>query len=375
VYCDPGEPESIEGCSKEQAEILRSRKRPRGETDEHRWKNMYHTLFPDIPDTEVPSPCNTSILFRSSLNTNKLTDHLVPHVDAKAVLEITNAFSQFFNDEFSKRFTDTYSYSNIIDVRGIVKRHMNDVIREYQEMEALSHATSQACPTGKRPILSSRKKRCTTALQAMRDEMTTTDGHRPLPTNQSHSLASHNQNLPQGDNLNDSAISNMYEFTNRPGSNSSFPSGSPVLQPPIGEEYHSINPSSPSHSTVPQNSQDNFQYVDLSDINSYDNGYGLTTAANFDQLRVFNQNYNPMSNNTSSVEAYPMLPMSNYTQSDALGYNDHNSSSMIDENPTRGSRGRKRNFSRVISLTDWAFIDNEASQSSHSSQHFQYSDQ
>jgi len=346
VGCDFGEPESIEGCSKEQQKILRSRKRPPGETNECRWKNMYRTLFPDIPDTGIPSPCNTSVLFWPSLNANKLIDHLVPHVDVTAVLEITNAFSQFFNDEFSKRFTDTYSLDNMIKMRETVERHTNDVIREYQEMEALSHAASQAHTTGKRPIISSRKKPCTTVFPTMRDERTTTDGHRLLPTNPSLAFTSYSQSVPQGDNLNYSAISNMYEFTNQSRSNVSSLCGSSVLQPPIGEEYHFINPSSSAHLTAPQNSQDDFQHVNPSDIIPY-NGYGLNTIANFDQLRFFNQDHNPMSSNTSSVESYSMLPTPNSTQSDALNYNDQN----------------------------MEVIDNEAKQSLLPGQNFQYPDQ
>jgi hypothetical protein len=44
----------------EQLEKLKSRRRVEGEdrlSEEAKWKKMFLILFPEVPETEVPSPC------------------------------------------------------------------------------------------------------------------------------------------------------------------------------------------------------------------------------------------------------------------------------------------------------------------------------
>jgi hypothetical protein len=49
--------EATAGVSKEQEKHLRSRKRPAGQTEVDRWKDMYRILFPDDREDSIPSPC------------------------------------------------------------------------------------------------------------------------------------------------------------------------------------------------------------------------------------------------------------------------------------------------------------------------------
>jgi hypothetical protein len=51
--------EELEGYNKEQERQLRSRRRPANQTEEDRWVEMYHILFPEDDQDSMPSPCKT----------------------------------------------------------------------------------------------------------------------------------------------------------------------------------------------------------------------------------------------------------------------------------------------------------------------------
>ena len=55
--CELGNADLVEWCDKEQEKKLRSRKRPLGQTEEDRWREMYRILFPFDDDLTIPSPC------------------------------------------------------------------------------------------------------------------------------------------------------------------------------------------------------------------------------------------------------------------------------------------------------------------------------
>jgi hypothetical protein len=46
-----------EGFDVEQGEKLRQRKRSPGQTEEEKWKEVYHILFLDEDEADIPEPC------------------------------------------------------------------------------------------------------------------------------------------------------------------------------------------------------------------------------------------------------------------------------------------------------------------------------
>ncbi|KAF2436110.1 hypothetical protein EJ08DRAFT_226401 [Tothia fuscella] len=56
VPCHITETLELEGFTKEQEKLLRSRKRPAGQTEPEKWRNMFKILFPKKTEEEIPSP-------------------------------------------------------------------------------------------------------------------------------------------------------------------------------------------------------------------------------------------------------------------------------------------------------------------------------
>jgi len=56
--CEPQDPRSVEGVTDEVKKHLQSRKKSYpGQSDAERWKEIYHVLFPSVPNEAIPSPC------------------------------------------------------------------------------------------------------------------------------------------------------------------------------------------------------------------------------------------------------------------------------------------------------------------------------
>ena len=55
IPCNVAEAGEAQGYDNDQERKLRSRKRPPGQTEADKWKEMFRILFPD--DREIPSPC------------------------------------------------------------------------------------------------------------------------------------------------------------------------------------------------------------------------------------------------------------------------------------------------------------------------------
>jgi hypothetical protein len=45
------------GIDKEVEKKLRQKKRKKGQSEVEKWKDIYRILFPDVPENQIPSPC------------------------------------------------------------------------------------------------------------------------------------------------------------------------------------------------------------------------------------------------------------------------------------------------------------------------------
>lgn len=132
ISCQVGKPEPVDGYTKKQETQLRSRKRPKGQTDEDRWRDMYRILFLDGHDGDVPSPCKKNP-FQIPGSLLRVPDNLPLEQRDK---EILCQFAKYLELELPKRVKKELRSPvrpPLLDdeIESVIKQQTNNLLQVY----------------------------------------------------------------------------------------------------------------------------------------------------------------------------------------------------------------------------------------------------
>lgn len=129
----------VDGITKEQEKSLKSRKRPRGQTEADRWRDMYRILFCCDDEPVIPSPCKFDYL--ASVSLAHYYQDWQP--DDSKTQEIVTSCSEYFREQLPKRIRldmqssfemlpDWLKRSMETELDGIVQKRTDEVALLYR---------------------------------------------------------------------------------------------------------------------------------------------------------------------------------------------------------------------------------------------------